>query len=80
MFRSDRDALAQEVEDLRREKALLDAENQAMRTDLLARHREAPQRIPGSVYKAGVGAHEHEDQARLLQLLVNDSADVFSGL
>jgi hypothetical protein len=65
MFRSDRDALAQEVEDLRREKALLDAENQAMRTDLLARHREAPQRIPGSIYKAGVASLGPGERAAL---------------
>jgi hypothetical protein len=65
MFRSDRDALAQEVEDLRREKALLDAENQAMRTDLLARHREAPQRIPGGIYKAGVASLGPGERAAL---------------
>lgn len=65
MFRSDRDALAQEVEDLRREKALLDAENRAMRTDLIARRREAPQRIPGSVYKAGVASLGPGERAAL---------------
>ena len=54
MFRSDRDALAQEVEDLRREKAILGAENEAMRSDLIARRREAAQRIPGNVYKTGI--------------------------
>jgi hypothetical protein len=55
MFRTDRDALAQEVEELRQERAQLQAQNEAMRSDLLARRRQAP---PGpgllNVYKQGV--------------------------
>jgi hypothetical protein len=57
MFRSDRDALAQEVEDLRRERAELRAQNDAMRTDLLARRQQrAPVPVPGAVnvYKQGI--------------------------
>ncbi len=55
MFRTDRDALAQEVEDLRQEREALRAENEAMRTDLLAR-RTAPSapRAPTSVYKQDI--------------------------
>jgi hypothetical protein len=54
MFRSDRDALAQEVEDLREERAKLQAQNDAMRSDILTRRQQVPQvRSPGSVYKQG---------------------------
>jgi hypothetical protein len=55
MFRTDRDALAREVEELRRERAELRAQNDAMRTDLLARRQQAPP-APGllSLYKQGV--------------------------
>lgn len=52
MFRSDRDALAGQVDDLRAENERLRAQNEAMRTDLLAR-REAAPAPAGSVYKSG---------------------------
>jgi hypothetical protein len=56
MFRTDRDALAQEVEDLRRERAELRAQNDAMRTDLLARRQNRlPVRVMANVYKHGIG-------------------------
>jgi hypothetical protein len=72
MFRSDRDALAERVDDLRAENERLLAQNEAMRTDLLARHRvEAPPPFAASrsVYKrsaaeltpgerAALGAHK----------------------
>jgi hypothetical protein len=52
MFRSDRDALAQEVEELRQERIRLQAQNDAMRDDLLTRRQQHPAvRSPGSVYK-----------------------------
>jgi hypothetical protein len=52
MFRSDRDALAQEVEELRQDRARLQAQNDAMRDDLLTRRQQQPPaRAPGSVYK-----------------------------
>lgn len=55
MFRTDRDALAQEVEDLRRERAALRAQNDAMRTDLLTRRQQvSPSRGAINVYKQGV--------------------------
>lgn len=54
MFRSDRDALAQEVEDLRAEKERLAAENEAMRHDLLARRAVPGARLTGNIYKDGV--------------------------
>lgn len=55
MFRSDRDALAQEVDDLRRERAELRAENDALRTDLLTRRQQASP-VPGhiNVYRQGI--------------------------
>ena len=56
MFRSDRDALAQEVEELREERAKLQAQNDAMRTDLLARRQQQPPaQGPFNVYKQGTG-------------------------
>jgi hypothetical protein len=55
MFRSDRDALAQEVEDLRRERAALRAQNDALATDLLARRQDPPPTVvKGNVYKKGI--------------------------
>jgi hypothetical protein len=58
MFRSDRDALAQQVEDMRREQAQLRAQNDAMRQDLLARRQQVPEAgggvgVFGSVYRGG---------------------------
>ncbi len=55
MFRSDRDALAQEVEDLRHEREGLRAQNEAMRADILARRQGTPPLQAGSVYKRSVG-------------------------
>ena len=55
MYRSDRDALAEQVDELRREREKLLAENDAMRTDLLARRQGGvPVRPSGNVYKHGV--------------------------
>ena len=54
MFRSDRDALAQEVEDLRRERAQLQNQNEAMRADLLSRRATSPSSGSVNAYKAGV--------------------------
>ncbi len=56
MFRSDRDALAQEVEELRAERERLQAQNDAMREDLLARRQglPPPPPLPGAIYKRGV--------------------------
>jgi hypothetical protein len=55
MFRSDRDALAQEVEDLRQERERLQAQNDAMRADILTHRQQAPAtRSPGTVYKQGI--------------------------
>jgi hypothetical protein len=52
MFRSDRDALAQEVDELRQERARLQTQNDTMRDDLLSRRQQPPPaRSPGSVYK-----------------------------
>lgn len=65
MFRSDRDALAEEVEYLRREKARLDAENAAMRSDLLAQRREALPIPGGSVYKRSVESLTAGERAAL---------------
>jgi hypothetical protein len=42
MFRDDREALAEKVEDLRSEQERLRAENEAMRADLLVRRQAAP--------------------------------------
>jgi hypothetical protein len=56
MFRTDRDALAQQVEDLRREGAELRAQNDAMRSDLLARRQQVPvpvRKVNASVYTPG---------------------------
>lgn len=54
MFRTDRDALAQEVEELRRDRAQLEAQNDAMRSDLLARRDvPPPARGTNSAYKQG---------------------------
>jgi hypothetical protein len=53
MFRSDRDALAGEVDDLRAENERLRAENEAMRKDILARRAEPARTIPGgNVYQS----------------------------
>lgn len=56
MFRTDRDALAQEVEELRRQRAELQTQNEAMRADLLARRAASPP-APGAanVYRSGTG-------------------------
>ncbi len=59
MFRSDRDALAQQVEEMRREQEQLRVQNEAMREDLLARRQQVPEvrggvGIFGSVYRGGV--------------------------
>jgi hypothetical protein len=68
MFRSDRDALAQQVEEMRQEQAQLRAQNDAMRADLLAR-RQAPSApravVQGSVYKTGIAALTPGDRAAL---------------
>lgn len=53
VFRSDRDALATEVEELRREQGRLRAENEAMRADLLAQRQHGPLPVGGTVYKFG---------------------------
>jgi len=56
MYRNDRDALAEQVEQLRRERENLLAENDAMRTDLLARRQDgSPFHGRGNVYKQGIG-------------------------
>ncbi len=60
MFRTDRDALAQQVEDLRRERAELRAQNDAMRTDLLARR----QQVPAPVRRANASVYT-QDPSRL---------------
>jgi hypothetical protein len=53
MFRSDRDALAGEVDDLRAENERLRAENEAMRQEILARRAEPAPVLPGaSVYES----------------------------
>jgi hypothetical protein len=68
MFRSDRDALAQQVDDLRREREDLRAQNEAMRSDLLTRRQVAP-RAPGrgNVYKQGVAQLTPGERAALTQ-------------
>lgn len=55
MFRSDRDALAQEVDDLRAEQERLRLENEAMAREIVVRRRDAPG-LPGGInlYRAGV--------------------------
>jgi hypothetical protein len=70
MFRSDRDALAQQVEEMREEQAQLRAQNDAMRHDLLARRQQLPEAhrgvgIHGSVYKMGVAQLTAGDRAAL---------------
>jgi hypothetical protein len=56
MYRNDRDALAEQVEQLRRERENLLAENDAMRTDLLARRQDGSSfRARANVYKHGIG-------------------------
>ena len=68
MFRTDRDALAQEVEDLRRERAELRAQNDAMRTDLLARRQQGmPARVTSNVYKHGIAHLTQGERAALLR-------------
>jgi len=59
MFRSDRDALAQQVEEMREEQAQLRAQNDAMRSDLLARRQQLPEPragvgLRGNVYRTGI--------------------------
>jgi hypothetical protein len=57
MFRSDRDVLAQEVEELRREREGLVAQNEAMRADILAtRRKPQPVAAAGSIYKRDVAS------------------------
>lgn len=67
MFRSDRDALAQEVEELRAERERLQAQNDAMREDLLARRQGLPPPLPGAVYKRGVAHLTPGERAALSQ-------------
>ena len=54
MFRSDRDALAGQVEDLRAENERLRSQNEAMRADLLARRAAAPQPTAADVYRGDI--------------------------
>jgi hypothetical protein len=70
MFRSDRDALAQQVEDMRQEQAQLRAQNDAMRSDLLARRQQLPEPhrgigIHGSIYKMDIAQLTPGDRAAL---------------
>jgi hypothetical protein len=66
MFRSDRDALAQEVDDLRAERERLRHENEAMRNDLLARRREVPPSpYRPNVYKEGAAHLSPGERAAL---------------
>ncbi|MFO0757760.1 MAG: hypothetical protein U0359_14795 [Byssovorax sp.] len=66
MFRSDRDALAQEVEDLRAEQDRLRGENDAMRREILVRRRHAPSvGVGANVYKAGLGHLSEGERAAL---------------
>lgn len=68
MFRTDRDALAQEVEDLRRERAQLQAQNEAMRSDILARrHEPLPSPGPGNVYRQGTAHLSPGERVALAQ-------------
>lgn len=54
MFRTDRDALADKVDDLRADNERLRAQNDAMRTDLLAQRRAYPSALgTGKVYRVG---------------------------
>jgi hypothetical protein len=67
VFRSDRDALAEQVDDLRAENERLLAQNEAMRTDMLTQHAErpppyAPRR---SVYQRGLAELTPGEQAAL---------------
>ncbi len=54
MFRSDRDALAQEVEELRLEQERLRLENEAMAREIVVRRRTAPNLAGVNLYKTGV--------------------------
>jgi hypothetical protein len=65
MFRSDRDALAQEVEELRAERERLVAQNDAMREDLLSRRQGVPSPLPGAVYKREVSQLTPGERAAL---------------
>ncbi|MEO7328466.1 MAG: hypothetical protein ABI193_07810 [Minicystis sp.] len=66
MFRSDRDALAQEVEDLRHEQERLRLENEAMAREIVVRRRDAPGLPSGlNLYKVGVGHLSAGEQAAL---------------
>jgi hypothetical protein len=70
MFRSDRDALAQQVEEMREEQAQLRAQNDAMRRDLLARRQQVPDArggigVHGNVYKTGIDELTPGDRAAL---------------
>jgi hypothetical protein len=68
MFRTDRDALAQEVEELRQERAQLQAQNETMRTDLLARRQNpAEVRVPTHIYKQGVAHISPGERVALLR-------------
>jgi hypothetical protein len=52
MFRSDRDALAGQVDDLRSENERFRAQNEAMRADLLTRRAAQPAQVDRDIYKS----------------------------
>ncbi|APR77877.1 Hypothetical protein A7982_03224 [Minicystis rosea] len=65
MFRSDRDALAGQVDDLRAENERLRSQNEAMRVDLLAHRAGAPPPTPTDVYNTDVARLSPGERAAL---------------
>ncbi|MFT3772047.1 MAG: hypothetical protein QM820_42110 [Minicystis sp.] len=65
MFRSDRDALAGKVDDLRAENERLRAQNEAMRADLLARRAATPEADRVEIYRANIAALSAGERAAL---------------